>query len=188
MSTQHPTHPERQLVLGWGPDLREAYAHAFAKFEDAPPRNTQADVDGTNVNYKLRLLCDPREHFLCAYTNRAFKYDHGPAGSWQFTVQEGRVTGYFNGEKFRPDHMTRMLDEFKKLLPSLEGYVTASTRDYWVVGDEVYVHRHMVTLQEQARLSYVLRREADQKRKHAADQADNKRQRARRFADSDDDE
>jgi len=172
MSTRHPTHPERKLVDGWGPDPREAYAQAFPKFEDAPPNGSsdRVDVDGTSVQYKLRLLCDPREHFLCAYTNGAFKYDQGPAGSWQFTVQEGRVTGYFNGEKFRSCHMTRMLDAFKKLLPSLEGYVTSSLFDYWVVGDKVYVHRHMSTIQEQARLSYTLNRDADQIRKRAADQ------------------
>ena len=136
-----------------------------------------------DTNYKLRLLCDPREHFLCAYTNGAFKYDHGPAGSWQFIVQEGRVTGFFNGEKFRPYHMTRMLDAFKKLLPSLEGYVTSSIRDYWVVGDKVHVYRHSTTLQEQARLSYTLNRDADRTRKREADEEE--RRKRRRFPDSD---
>ena len=162
MSVRHPTHPERKLVNGWGPDLREAYAQAFPVCEDPPP--TTNHFDGPSMQYKLRLLCDPREHFLCAYTNGAFKYDHGPAGSWQFIVQEGRVTGFFNGEKFRPHHMTRMLDAFKKLLPSLEGYVTASIRDYWVIDDKVRVYRNMTTIQEQARLSYTLNREADKMR------------------------
>ena len=123
--------------------------------------------------YQLRLICDPREEFFCGYVthNKKSTFSYSPdadQNGWRFIVQEGRVSAIYRAptarDQFNSFCMEIMLEKFKAFLPSLEGYVVSSDRNYWVIADKVYQHKHALNIESQARSSYQLHRDNERKR------------------------
>jgi len=139
------------------------------------------DCSTRKYKYQVRLICDPREEFFCGYvthnTKSTFSYSpDADQNGWRFIVKEGRVNAIYMTptarNQFNPNCMTIMLEKFKTFLPSLEGYVVSSDRDYWVIADKVYQHKHALNIESQARSSYQLHRDTERKRTAAAEKDD----------------
>ena len=134
------------------------------------------DDDGCSTRkykYQMRLICDPREEFFCGYVthNKKSTFSYSPDANqngWRFIVQEGRVNAIYRAptarDQFNPNCMATMLEKFKTFLPTLEGYVVSSDRDYWVIADKVYQHKHALNIESQARSCFFLQRENERKR------------------------
>lgn len=155
-------------------DLRDKPELAFPWGEPAPDPGFQgANRQESRIcRYKTRLLCDPTvKPFVCAYTSGRpiWKDSWDATAQWLFVVQEGRVTAINRDETARDDQVQPMLVVLKKLIPSLEGYATSGTNDYWVVTySGVKRGRYTPDLQDCAKREWVAKRKRP--RFHDSDQ------------------
>ena len=146
-------------------DLRDKPELAFSWDEPAPTLHTVQREDGQQyrtARYKMRFLCDPTVKpsvFGYKAGSEIVKDGWAPTAQWVFMVQEGRVTATNHDEKFCDDQMQTMLKKLKQAVPSLEGYATSSTNDFWVVTHYgVTRESYRPTLQNQAKREWIAKR------------------------------
>ena len=148
-------------------DPRNKPEMAFPWGEPPPsPGLEGADAHLLQGRFKMRLLCDPKEKpFVCSYTHthEITKHTWDPYAQWLFTVQEGRVTAINRDHMVRDDQIAPLLNSLKRLIPSLEGYATSVTNDYWVVTHYgVQRERYSPGLQDEAKRKWMAKRKRDE--------------------------